>query len=413
FGTIVTGTARSGQIRDGEEVEIQPAGVRARVRSVQVHGASVSSAAAGQRTALNLAGIERDDLARGMSVVRPGTIPPTSILDARYHHLAAAVPIEHGARVRLLAGTTEVMGVLSVLDDDALQPGGSHLIQLRTDVPVVMLPHDRFILRRESPLETLGGGTVLDPWSRRARRKHHARSIEQLSAIEAGDLRVHLARGGEAGLSPAAAARYGIEAAEAVVLGGCWLHPEQTDALEATLMEQVRAWHAANPLVPGVPRRDLRRGIFSRLPESLFVALVDRLAGKGLLVLEGPRLRAADFQIRLSATQQATRDALEETIRAAGFEGPKTVDVLKEHPELLHLLQEAGSVDRVGPYLMHSQMLSQVRASVSAWLSAHGALLPADFKEMTGLSRKYAIPLLEWLDGQGVTRRMGDRRVAP
>ena len=414
FGTVVTGTARSGSLSDGEEVEIQPAGIRARIRGIQVHGASVSRAEAGQRTALNLAGVERDDLARGMSVTRPGTVPPASILDARYRHLDSAVPIDHGARVRVLAGTTEVMAVLSVLDDDAgLQPGQRHLIQLRTDHPVVMLPGDRFILRRESPLETLGGGHLLDPWSRRLRKKHHAQAAVELSALEAGDLRVHLLRGGEGGLPAADAQRYGVRPEDAVALGGHWLHPDQAARLGAALLEMLRAFHEANPLLPGAPRRDLRRGVFGRLPEALFVDLVAQLAAAGSLVLEGPRLRAADFEIRLTPAQAAEKAALEGRIRAAKYAGPKTADVLRESAALLHLLQEEGAVDRVGPYLMHRETLQGVRDQVAAWLVAEGTLYPTDFKEMTGLSRKYAIPLLEWLDAHGVTRRMGDHRVAP
>lgn len=412
FGAVVTGTARSGSIRDGEEVEVQPAGLRARVRGVQVHGHSVSTAHAGQRTALNLAGIERDDLARGMAVVRPGTMPPASILDASYTHLEDAVPIPHGARVRLLAGTTEVIGVLSVLDDDdGLQPGEQHLIQIRTDRPIIMLPGDRFILRRISPLETLGGGVVLDPWSRRLRRKHHLQAIESLSLLEAGDRSIHLLRS-EGGLSSDAALRYGIAEESAIVVGGRWLHPQTVGELESALMAMVATWHRENPLVGGAPRRDLRRGIFSRLPESLFVGLLSRLSDSGQLVLEGPRLRAASFSVRLTPQQQVQQDALELRIRTAGLEGPKTSEVLQSSAELLHLLLEAGTVSRVGPYLMHRESLHNVRASVKDWLKEHGALLTADFKQMTALSRKYAIPLLEWLDASGVTRRIGDRRIA-
>ncbi|MEL6348495.1 MAG: selenocysteine-specific translation elongation factor [Myxococcota bacterium] len=411
FGTVVTGTARSGTLSDGDEIEILPEGLRARIRGMQVHGEAVGQAAAGQRTAINLAGIERDDLARGMTLTTPGAIPPSSILDARVQHLREAPAIPHGARVRLLVDTAEVMAVMSVLDGDELTPGGDHLIQLRTETPMVTLTGDRFVLRRESPLETLGGGTILDPWARRVRRKHHDRAVEELMRLEGGDRSVLLLRAGEAGLGASEAGLYGVPEAEATVLGGRWFHAEQRSSMRALLLEMLSQWHRDHPLLPGAPRRDLRRDVFQRLPEGVFVDLIEMLAADGAVVLEGPRIRAADFSIRLSPAQAAAKASLEAEVRAAGLQGPKAADKLKQQGPLVHLLLDAGALERVGPYLIHRASLDAARAQVTAWLDEHDAMLPTDFKEMTGLSRKYAIPLLEWLDASGITRRCGDRRV--
>jgi selenocysteine-specific elongation factor len=411
FGTVITGTTRSGSIEDGAEVVILPEGTRARIRGIQVHGVSVTHADAGQRTAINLAGIERDDLARGMTLALPDALPPAHILDARYHHLADAPEIPHDSRVRLLVGTSEVMAVLSVLDDEALQPGQSHLIQLRTDAPLVTLPRDRFVLRRESPVQTLGGGVLLDPWAGRLRRKHHAQAIAHLSALEAGDTSVLLLRAGEDGLTPQLAGLYGLS--ESPLLGGLHFHPDIIASLRATLLTSLRQWHDEHPLAAGVGRRDLRRGVFQRMPERVYIELLEALAADGAVVFEGPRLRASDFAIRLTPAQRKTMSDLTAAVLAAGLEGPRFDVHVKECPELLQLLLEDGTLVRVGPHLIHSEPLGAMKAQVIALLAEKGELLPTDFKDLTGLSRRFAIPLLEWLDAQRITVRRGDVRVAP
>lgn len=411
FGTVITGTTRSGSITDGTEVVILPEGTRARIRGIQVHGESVEQALSGQRTAINLAGIEREDLARGMTLALPDTLPPAHILDARYHHLAEAPEIPHDSRVRLLVGTSEVMAVLSVLDDEALRPGQSHLIQLRTDAPLVSLPRDRFVLRRESPVQTLGGGILLDPWAGRLRRKHHAEAVAQLTALEAGDKSIFLLRAGEEGLTPRQAELY--ELTDATSLGGLHLHPEVVSRLRQTLMDSLRQWHAEHPLAAGVGRRDLRRGVFQRLPERVYIELLESLAEAGELVFEGPRLRAAEFSIALSEAQKKTMADLTAAVLAAKLEGPRFDVHVKEIPELLQLLLESGVLVRVGPHLIHHDPLSTLKAQVVALLAEKGEMQPTDFKAMTGLSRRFAIPLLEWLDAQRVTVRRGDVRVAP
>ena len=411
FGTVITGTTRTGRIQDGSEVVILPEGTRARVRGIQVHGAPVPEGLAGQRTAINLAGIERDDLARGMTLAIPGQLPLAHILDARYHHLSGAAAIPHDARVRLLVGTSEVMAVLSVLDGEALLPGGSHLIQLRTDAPLVSLPGDRFVLRRESPVETLGGGVLLDPWASRLRRKHHVEAAAALTALEAGDTHVFLARAGQAGLTPSQAALYGLT--QAPTLGGLHFHADVIAAMRNTLLESISEWHTNNPLAAGIGRRDLRRGVFLRLPERVYTELLEALAAEGAIVFEGPRLRAREFTITLTATQKKTMDDLTASVLDAGLEGPRFDEHVKRIPQLLQLLLESGELARVGPHLIHSRSLGALKEQVTALLTEKGEMLPADFKAMTGLSRRFAIPLLEWLDAQRVTVRRGDVRVSP
>ncbi|MDP6931683.1 MAG: selenocysteine-specific translation elongation factor [Myxococcota bacterium] len=410
FGTVVTGTIRSGRLTDGEVVEVLPEKIAARVRGLQVHGQAVDASRKGLRTAVNLAGIERGDLARGSVVVRRGSVPIASILDGRVELLADAPAIPDGGRVRLLVGTAEVMAVVSVLDapDHGLQPGRSHWIQLRTDAPVVALPGDRFILRRESPVQTLGGGRVLDPWSRRVRRRNYRRVLEELEALEGGDRLVFLDRAGDAGLGVEEVRLRSIVGGTA--LGDRVLHPERVAHLEESLDRALQAWHRAHALVRGAPRRELH-ATFPALSERAFDALLQRGSDQGRLVLDGPRVRAGDFSVCLTEEEQRRRDGLEDRVRSAGLEGPGFSEIVSDEPELLQLLLDGGSLQRVGPMVVHRQALTSLEAQVRGFFTEQSVLRPIDFKTLTSLTRKHAIPLLEWLDGRGITRREEGGRV--
>ena len=407
FGTVVTGTVRSGTLDDGAEVEIVPGGLRSRVRGLQVHGAAVPSTAPGLRTAINLAGVERDDLQRGQVVVRPGEVGVASVLDARYEHLAGAAPLEDETEVRLLVGTAEVLAICSVLDADALEPGGRHLIQLRTEAPIVALPGDRFILRRPSPAETLGGGTLLDPWAPRSRRREHARAVDELQALEAGDRGVYLMRAGEAGLSPAEARARGVSGR---LVGDRVYPPSRVAGWEDELLAALGAWHEAHPLAPGTPRRELHRATLDHLSERGFDALVSALSAAGRVVLEGPRLRLPDFTIRLSSAQEAKLQELAQRLKDAGYEGLELGALAAEAQDYLQLLLDRGQAERVGATVLHADVLHALADAVRALLAQQDAMGPGDFKTLTGLSRKLAIPLLEWLDARKITVRVGDAR---
>lgn len=419
FGTVVTGTLRSGRLRDGDEVVLQPEGLRCRVRGVQVHGDAVEAASVGQRTAANLAGIEREDLHRGMVVCHPDALSPSSILDAHLTTLPGAPALHAESRVRLLVGTSEVMAVVTLVSagdgsgagPDLLEDNTSALVQLRTEAPIVALPGDRFILRRESPVETLGGGVLLDPWARRIRRRDAEVAAAQLSRLHNGDRTVFLERAGDLGLSPAEAVLRGLSPEDAVLLGDTWLHKARMASMEERLITALSAAHTARPLAPGVPRRELHRPPLGHLPSKLYDALVDRLGAAGRVVIEGPRMRLPGFSVVLTSAQKQRSAALEAQVQQAGLEGPKAADLLRADPELVHLLTEAGVLVRVADKFLHRQHLDALVVQVRGWFVDQSALAATDFKALTGLSRKHAIPLLEWLDAQRVTSRQGDHRV--
>jgi len=283
FGAVVTGTALSGGVRDGDELVVLPQGDKVRVRGIQVHGQKCSESRAGLRTALNLAGATREELPRG-TVIASKDVPTTQILDARVRLLDSAPALQSGTRVRLLIGTAEVLAVAHGLDGD-LDPGSSRLVQLRCGEPVVCLPGDRFVLRRESPLTTLGGGIALDPWAPKLRPRDFDRGAEELLRLEAGERGVLLERAGLAGLPEHEARRRGLEGKR---YGGHVFSPGAIERLRRALVEDLARFHRENPLSPGPSRRTLHRGPLAALGTTAFDALLQDLEG---VEFDGPRVR--------------------------------------------------------------------------------------------------------------------------
>lgn len=422
FGTVVTGTAWSGALDDGATVRLLPAGDAARVRGIEVHGRKVDRAVAGHRVALNLAGVDRDGASRG-TVVTTGDVPCPHVLDVIYRHLPSAPPLADGSPVRVLLGTAEALGRLHVAEGEELAPGARVAAQLRLDAPLPCLPGDRFVVRRTSPLETLGGGEVVDPWARRMRKKERERAAAQIHRLAAGDRSVWLERADEEGLTVDAwATRHqllGLPVAESGErLGDRLFAPAVVARLEGALLEALATYHLEQPISLGAHRRELRRGSLGHLPERVFDALVDRLAALGQIRVDGPLLRAIGFEIRLSPEQEALRDAVLASLAARGIVGmtPKELQEahpLPELPALLRLIEaEGGAVQIAGLGWMHESGLTELVRRVRSWFAEHETLSAGDFKDLTGTTRKSAIPLLEWLDRARYTRRVGDARVA-
>ncbi len=418
FGTVVTGTVRGGDIHDGDEVEVLPGGQRTRVRGIQVHGASCATSSAGRRTALNLTGIERDDLPRGHVVCRPGELQVAQILDLHVTLLPDCPPMKTGARVRLLAGTAETLAVVTLLcrdtdhpDEDTQEEWDGHttgLIQLRTDAPVVVLPGDRVILRRESPVTTLGGGVVLDPWAPRCRARDRAAHSHALRALQGGDVDVRLDRAGDLGLDAAGVRVRGTS--PGIRLGERHLAPQRVERLEHRLLTALDAWHQQHPLADGAPRRELHGVALHHLPATLFDAVVQRLADKGDVVLDGPRIRLASFQVQFTSQQQALLNAILREVNDNGAAAPKFTDILARAPDLVSLLLSRGELLRFSDRVSTPAVMEHITGTVRDFFAHNESLSPTDFKDLFGLSRKHAIPLLEWLDDNRVTLRNGDVR---
>lgn len=416
FGTVVTGTAWSGRVHEGDKVQLLPDGGQARVRSVEVHGEKVAEAFAGRRTALNLAGVD-GEVHRG-TLVCTGHVACPSIADVRYHHLPGAVALPDGASVVVLHGTTERQARFAIVDPDVdeVRESSSVWAQLRFDTPLPCVPGDRFVVRRPSPVETLGGGHVVDPYAPRLRRKDRPRAAKELARLDDGDHGVWLERAGDLGIPEAEwVDRSGDDVGK--VVADRRLAPTVVVRLQGALVEALAAYHHDHPLSLGAHRRELRRGRLAHVPDKAFDALVMGLADEHAVIVEGALVRIAGFSVALSDEQQALRNAIEAAVAKAGLAG-QTGQTLAESfkgddvAALLRLAESDGSVHEVaGVGWVSEQALDGLRAQIRTWFEDHEDLKPGEFKDLTGLTRKTAIPLLEWLDGQQITLRTPDRRM--
>jgi len=444
FGTVVTGTLIAGKVEKESEVEVFPLGRRVRVRGIEVHNQPTDRALAGQRTALNLAGIEAQELTRGMVLAPPGLFEATSRLDAAVSLLASARPLKNHARVHFHCGTAEAVAEVVLLDAKGLAPGQRMNAQLRLAEPGLFLPGDRFIIRQFSPLVTIGGGVVLDnqPAKHRLADPEVRRFLE---VMEAGEPEVRLEfltqQVGEAALA-ALVARTGW-APEEVLRVGKWLelekrllvlgqppslfvHVNHFQALARAVVEQLEQFHAANPLAPGVTKEDLRGRLALRagkresLPSPpLFKAVLQWLGAQGKLELRGETVVLAGREIQLSAEEAAAKEQISRAFERAGLAVPSAKEVLgrlaidrARAEKILQILRKEGMLVRIADDLIfHRAALEKLREILARRKEQSNRINVSIFKELTGLTRKYAIPLLEYLDRERLTRRDGDERV--
>jgi selenocysteine-specific elongation factor len=447
FGAVVTGTLVAGEIAEGQELELLPAGERVRVRGVQVHGSTVKTAMAGQRTAVNLGGVEASSIERGMVLAPAGRLAATQIVDARVSVLEDAPrPLKTRQRVRVHQGTAEVLARVVVLEGPGeVAPGATGLVQLRLESPVVALPGDRFILRTYSPQQTIAGGEVLDAHAPKHRGRERAAARERLAALAGADAAARIAffveSAGERGLRRAeAAARTGwrddvLDAALAGAPGrgavveaeGVLAGREVFERLLRAAVEEVEAHHAREPLSRGLARETLRERVFARAAPELFRAALQRAEAEGELVAERELVRSRGHSLELSPADAALRERLEQIYGEAALEAPTleeafaraaaaATDKRREHlRKILQLLIDAGALVRVREDLFfHRDALDRLVAALREYAARHGPerlIDVAAFKELSGVSRKYAIPLLEYFDRERVTRRAGDKRV--
>ena len=298
FGTVVTGTAWSGSLEDGDIVRLLPSNREARVRGIQTHGVGTKRGLAGRRTALNLAGVEKSEVPRG-TVVTSGPVPNAAMVDVQYTHLKGSPPLDDGSGVRILLGTSERIGrMYAASEREQFMPGTPSWAQIRLDAPLPCLPGDRFVIRRTSPLETLGGGVILDPWTRRMRRRDRTRVGAELARLHGGDAGVFLARGGAEGLSVADLRQRTMEDV-GVALGDRLLAAPVVARLQGALLDALASYHSDNPLSLGAHLRELKRGRLGHLGDRVFDALVAKLSDNRSVQIAGPLVRIAGFEVHL------------------------------------------------------------------------------------------------------------------
>jgi selenocysteine-specific elongation factor len=442
FGAVVTGTLIAGTVEKEAEVEIFPLGRRVRVRGIEVYNAPADRATAGQRTALNLAGVEAKQIRRGMVLAPPGLFQPSVRLDCTLTLLPNARPLRNRAQVHFHCGTAETLTTVVLLDGKELAPGATGLVQLRLTEPGLFVPGDRFIVRQFSPVTTIGGGSVLDNQPSK-HRLGDAATLESLRVLEHGEpgarLELLVQQAGEVTLA-ALAARTGWRPADVLrvaksletrnrlrLLGqppNLFTHREHFEQLATRIVEHLERFHAADPLVGGLAKEELRsrlgNGAERSLPSpTLLNALLQSLAAQGRVDVHGDTVRVGGRQIRLSPEELAARDQISAAFQKAGLAVPSAREVLEKLPvdraraeKLLKILLKENVLHKVREDLIfHQSALGELRGILARRKAQNSRLSVADFKELTGLTRKYAIPLLEYLDRERVTRREGDERI--
>jgi selenocysteine-specific elongation factor len=436
FGTVVTGTVASGQLALDERVEVYPRGLQAKVRGLQTHGRPVSTAAAGQRAAVNLQGVERAAIERGDVLSLPGLLQPTYMLDATCELLAdAPAPLRTRQRVRFHIGTSEVMARVHPVAGAAIEPGQVGYVQFRLEAPVVALPRDRYVIRSYSPMVTIGGGEILDVAPSKARRS--AALAARLRGLEtsppAAVLEAHIQRVGGGGVRTAelrARTPFGPQALRGylqdlvarervfVVDREWYVHRDTSERLSRDAAAALAAFHAREPLKPGMSKEELRTRLGS-LEERVFLALLERFAAAGVLVVDKDKVRGAAHAVRLTPAQQTASDRLEAEFRTAGVAPPTLEEAFAKlglagssAQAMAQLLVDGHRLVRIREGLyFHTEPLQAAVERVLTFLREHRAITPQEIKDLLGISRKYAIPLLEWLDAQRLTVRVGDKRV--
>ncbi|HXJ05594.1 MAG TPA: selenocysteine-specific translation elongation factor [Candidatus Acidoferrum sp.] len=439
FGTVVTGTLISGSIGAEDEIELFPGGKRLRVRGVHSGGKSIERASAGQRTAVNLAGIDHGDVKRGMTLATPGRFRSTRRVDVRLTLLPSARKLKHRSRVHFHAGTAETIAEILLYGESALSPGQNALGHLRLQEEVLLQPADRFIVRQFSPVVTIGGGEVLDCLARRptVRDTSRAAFLETMERGKRDEVLIAMTERAILGLEfneivartawfeteirevaqrPNVRERIKIVSTEPLILLG----RKAFDEARRKIAERVERFHKENPLSPGIAREDLRASLGRRVRPETFRAALEELASEKKLDVQGELVKRAGAQIALLPEEAKAKEEIERAFSGAGLAVPSVKEVLaklsvetRRAEKLLQMLLREKSLVRVSPELIfHRDALAHLKEQLVAYKKAKGERISVPlFKDLTGITRKYAIPLLEYLDRERVTRRAGDERV--
>jgi selenocysteine-specific elongation factor len=440
FGTVVTGTLLSGTVRLGDEVELLPGALTSKVRGIHAHGRKEESAAAGQRVALNLLGVDHGDVLRGDVVTPRGAYRTTGTVDAVLDHLPSAPrPLRHRATLRLHAATYEVAAQVILLDRDALAPGESAFVQLRLKHPVLLLPGDPFVLRSYSPAATIAGGRILDPAPPR-RRRRSAEALELLATLAAGDdrnkLRLLVADslfsgvsfeelGRRSGLSSKRvdAVLAALLSEGAVVQAGreprLFLSRDSFAGLQDLLERELAAYLHDNPLRDGIGKEELKTRLPRRSDPRFFGPALTALEREGRVVVDRDLVRSPARSGSIATGREGAQEIIAGLLAQGGAEPPTVKEIAaavglgeREVIDHLNLLARGGTAVKVKSDLYYAAVpLDLLREQLVSFLRERLEITPTEFREVTGLSRKFMIPVLEYFDQVKVTIRIGDKRV--
>ena len=439
FGVVITGTLFSGNVTVGEQVEVFPKALQARVRGLQVHGESVDKSTAGLRTAVNLQGLERTEVVRGDIVGHRGELKTTYMLDVHLEHLADAPrPLKTRNRIRFHAGTAEIMGRISLIGRDVLDPGDSTFAQIRLEEPIVVLPRDRFVIRSYSPIITIGGGEILDIMPRKHRRLRssstdHLKSLHQgdeterllillrdsrLNGVELADLTGRLT------LKPSDIKKTIQELSsqgEIQVIDQAnffSMTTEHFNTVKNNILSFLSEYHAENPLRPGAPREEVR-GKAGDINEKIFASALKHLSESNETIEDDAILRLTSHSVKIDETLGEVKTKLESVFKNAHFQPPSVEDAFAQcagkgnsNQNALQILIDEGALLRLKDNIIyHRHALREAENLLKEHLSRNNEITAAEFRDLLGITRKHAIPLLEYFDTARITLRVGDKRV--
>ena len=439
FGTVVTGTLISGTVSAGDRVMIYPRELEARIRQIEVHDQKADTAQAGQRVALNLAGLGTEDVERGAVVAAVGSLVPATSIDARLLILSQSPnPVQHRQRLRLHAGTAEILGRVHLLEDADILPGESALVQFRLEQKVALRRGDRFVIRTYSPAATIGGGIVIDPAAPRHKRfdqkvlaelwQKEKGAPEDLvaQALAAAKMTLQtptqLARAAGISEEQTKAALAKLQAAGVVDLltiedNTYYL---QLDTFRKTLAEAetaLAAYHERYPLRIGAPLEELRARFFPQVSSRMLVPLLT-LPPAAALVIEGDRVRLSDHEVRLSNEQKQAAHIILQELAAQPYSPPAPGDIVAQHKfrldvkELIASLLASNQLVQIADdIILTADAYKQAQQQVIAYIKANKSITVAELRDLLATSRRYAVPLLEHLDAKRITRRAGDKRI--
>jgi len=439
FGSVVTGTVVSGRIALGETVEVLPSGREGKIRNIQVHNRSLEMAEAGQRAAINVQGVETSEINRGDVVARPHTLTPTKLVDAYLEYLPGAPrPLRNRTIQRFHIGTNLATASIYLLDREELSPGEGGFVQLRLDRPVVALPHDRFVIRGSSVIQTCGGGVILDTHPER-RKRFSQTVVSELTLLRDGTgeeaLRQHILRSGIGGmilddllervaLSPQevrAILRRMVEKGDLLLVDQEKLKVvdlSQYRGLKEMVLAQLKEFHGRFPMKSGLAKEELRTKLPAELDIKLFQILINDLIQSGKIVLEKDKLRLPEHRVS-SSDEKGLVKKVEEAILNGGLQPPSFRELSEAWSEkeegiqaiFEHLVHEGTFVKIKGGIYFHRVSFETLKENLVNYLKKNKEITTPQFKEMTGISRKYAIPLIEYFDQIKLTLRLGDKRI--
>jgi len=439
FGTVITGSLVSGKIAVGETIMVYPSGVTSKVRGIQVHNQSANEAEAGMRTAINFQGLDKTAVNRGEVLSTPGALVTSYMVDVSFHYLVSnQKPLKNRTLVRFHTGTSEVMGYLVLLEQEELPAGQTAVAQLRLDSPVAIVKDDRFVIRSYSPVRTIGGGYVLNP----APQKHKRLKPEVFQGLQnlTGNdpdviISYHIEQAGYSGVSFShlkimtnlpdkeleAQLQHLLSQKKIIQTdkeNRIFIHQSTFDTLNQKFIEHLTDYHSANPLKAGMPKEELKSKFPLLTNSKIFNQVLNQMIKNQQIVQEENTVRLESHKVSLGQDQADIRNKIIKTYQDGGLQPPYFRDVIRElniapkHvQEVLMLLVEEGQVVKTKDDLyFDARAVDDLKTKLVEFLKSNGEITTPQFKEMTGVSRKFVIPLIEYFDAKNVTLRIGDSR---